>query len=143
MGLSSLSNSEILRIWKIYTIYIFHQILMFNAVLFSFGYLKGLLVVLSIFLLTTLGLCCLIPLTMFNISAILWRLVLLVEETGVPRENHKPKASHWQTLSHNVVSCTPCHEHYGFQVEKLGCSKFGTGGSQLAAVVSCCARHSP
>jgi hypothetical protein len=112
MGLSSLSNSEILRIWKIYIIYIFHQILMFNAVLFSFGYLKGLLVVLSIFLLTsfgylkgllvvlsiflltTLGLCCLIPLTMFNISAILWRLVLLVEETGVPRENHIPKASH-------------------------------------------------
>ena len=22
-------------------------------------------------------------------------------------ENHRPAASHWQTLSHNVVSCTP------------------------------------
>jgi len=29
---------------------------------------------------------------------------LLVEETGVPRENHRPIVSHWQTLSHNIVS---------------------------------------
>jgi hypothetical protein len=27
-----------------------------------------------------------------------------MEETGVPGENHRPVASHWQTLSHNVVS---------------------------------------
>jgi hypothetical protein len=27
----------------------------------------------------------------------------LVEETGVPGENHWPVASHWQSLSHNVV----------------------------------------
>jgi hypothetical protein len=27
----------------------------------------------------------------------------LVEETGGPGENHRPVASHWQTLSHNVV----------------------------------------
>ena len=32
--------------------------------------------------------------------------VLLVEETGVPGENHRPAASHWQALSHNVVSRT-------------------------------------
>jgi len=25
---------------------------------------------------------------------------LLVEEIGVPRENHRPAVSHWQTLSH-------------------------------------------
>jgi hypothetical protein len=31
----------------------------------------------------------------------------LVEETG---ENHRPDASHWQTLSHNAVSSTPRHE---------------------------------
>jgi hypothetical protein len=31
----------------------------------------------------------------------------MVEETGVPRENHQPDTSHWQTLSHNVVSNTP------------------------------------
>jgi hypothetical protein len=32
-----------------------------------------------------------------NISVILWRSVLLVEETGVPGENHRPVASHRQT----------------------------------------------
>jgi len=37
-------------------------------------------------------------------------LVLLVEESGVPGENHRPAASNWQTLSHNVVSSTPHHE---------------------------------
>jgi hypothetical protein len=36
--------------------------------------------------------------------------VLLVEETGVPGENHRPAASHWQTLSHNVVSNTSRYE---------------------------------
>ena len=45
--------------------------------------------------------------TFNNISAISWRSVLLVEETGVPEENHQPVASHWQTISHNVVSSTP------------------------------------
>ena len=32
--------------------------------------------------------------TFNNILAILWQSVLLVEETGVPRENHQPIASH-------------------------------------------------
>jgi hypothetical protein len=32
--------------------------------------------------------------TFNNISVIPWRSVLLVEETGVPRENHRPAASH-------------------------------------------------
>ena len=41
--------------------------------------------------------------TFNNISVISWLLVLLVEETEVPGENHQPAASHWQTLSHNVV----------------------------------------
>jgi hypothetical protein len=41
--------------------------------------------------------------TFNNISAILWQSVLLVEESGVPRENHQPVASHWQTLSLNVA----------------------------------------
>jgi len=27
-----------------------------------------------------------------------------VEETEVPWENHRPVASHWQTLSHKAVS---------------------------------------
>jgi hypothetical protein len=48
--------------------------------------------------------------TFNNMSVISWWSVLLVEETGVPRENHRPVASHRQTLSHNVVSNTPRHE---------------------------------
>jgi hypothetical protein len=35
-----------------------------------------------------------------------WCSVLLVEETRVPGENNRPVASHWQNLSHNVVSST-------------------------------------
>ena len=42
-----------------------------------------------------------------NISVKSWRSVLLVEETAVPEENHRPAGSHRQTLSHNVVSRTP------------------------------------
>ena len=42
-----------------------------------------------------------------DISVISWLSVLLVEETGVPGENHRLVASHCQTLSHNVVSSTP------------------------------------
>ena len=41
--------------------------------------------------------------TFNNISVISWRSVLLVEETGGPGKNHRPVASHWQALSHNVV----------------------------------------
>ena len=33
-----------------------------------------------------------------------WGAVLLVEETGVYKENHGPATTHWKTLSHNVVS---------------------------------------
>jgi hypothetical protein len=32
--------------------------------------------------------------TFNNIAVISWQLVLLVEETGEPRENHRPVASH-------------------------------------------------
>jgi hypothetical protein len=44
--------------------------------------------------------------TFNNISVMSWLSVLLVEETGVPGENHRPVASHWQTLSQNVVHLT-------------------------------------
>jgi hypothetical protein len=30
-----------------------------------------------------------------------------VKETRVPVEIHRPAASHWQTLSYNVISSTP------------------------------------
>jgi hypothetical protein len=48
--------------------------------------------------------------TFNTISVISWRSVLFVEETGVLGENYRPVASHWQILSHNVVSSTPRHE---------------------------------
>jgi len=38
--------------------------------------------------------------TFNNSFAISMRLVLLVEETG---DNHRPVASYWHTLSHDVV----------------------------------------
>ena len=41
--------------------------------------------------------------TFNNISVISWRSIILVEETGAPGENRRPVASHWPTLSHNVV----------------------------------------
>ena len=48
--------------------------------------------------------------TFNNISVILWRSDLLVEETGVLVENHPPVASHWQTLSHNASSTPRLNE---------------------------------
>jgi hypothetical protein len=45
--------------------------------------------------------------TFNNISIISCWSVLLVEEFGVPGENHRPAASHGQTLSHNVVLSIP------------------------------------
>ena len=38
--------------------------------------------------------------TFNNISVISLWSILLVEETRIPGENHRPIASHWQTLSH-------------------------------------------
>ena len=45
--------------------------------------------------------------TFNNISVVSLLSVLLVEETAVHGENLWPAVSHWQTLSHNVVSRTP------------------------------------
>ena len=35
--------------------------------------------------------------TLNNISVIPWQFILLVEETGLSGENHRPAASYWQT----------------------------------------------
>ena len=58
------------------------------------------------------GLWCLTPLS--TILVISWRSVLLVEETGIPGENHRPVASHLQTFLHNVVSSTSRSPRTGF-----------------------------
>ena len=71
------------------------------------------------------GLWCLTPLS--TISVISWRSVLLVEETGVPWENHWPVASHWQTLSHNVVLSTPRHERVRTLMYLFGCFSIWKG----------------
>ena len=44
-----------------------------------------------------------------NILVILWQSVLLVEETGVPGENHGPVASHWQKLYNNKMMVRTLH----------------------------------
>jgi hypothetical protein len=41
--------------------------------------------------------------TFNNISAISWRSVLLVEETGESWKKQRPVTSHWQLLPHKVV----------------------------------------
>jgi hypothetical protein len=41
-----------------------------------------------------------------------------MEETEVLGENHRPVASHWQTLSYNVVSSTPRMSGIRTQVKK-------------------------
>jgi hypothetical protein len=45
--------------------------------------------------------------TFSNSLVILGLSVLLVGQSGVPRENHKPAASPGLTLSQHVVSITP------------------------------------
>ena len=57
--------------------------------------------------------------TFNSISVILCQSVLLVENTVVPGLNRRPVASHWQTLSHKIVSCTPRHERYS----KFSCDR--------------------
>ena len=59
--------------------------------------------------------------TFKNISFISLRSVLLLEKTEVSRKNHRPAASHWQTLSHNVVSSTPAPSD--IQTHSLGTNK--------------------
>ena len=45
--------------------------------------------------------------TFNNISVIIVVVSFIGEETGGSGENHRSAASHWQTLSHTVVSSTP------------------------------------
>ena len=56
--------------------------------------------------------------TFNNISVISWLSVLFVEETGVPRVNNWPVASHWQTLSHKCfIEYTLPERHSNSQLQ--------------------------
>jgi hypothetical protein len=56
--------------------------------------------------------------TINNISALSWQSVLLVEEIGIPGENHRPVVSHWQTGNFfiDIVSWTEIRI-YSIQME--------------------------
>ena len=63
----------------------------------------------------------------FNyILVISWWSVLLVEETRVPRENHRPDASHCQTLTHNVVPSTPRMSRIRLKLVVMGTDCIGS-----------------
>jgi len=54
----------------------------------------------------------------FNyISVISWWSVLFVVEIGVPRGNHRPSPSHWQTLSHIFLSSTVRIRTHNFSID--------------------------
>jgi len=64
-------------------------------------------------------------------------IVILVEENEEPGKNQRPFARHWQTLSHNVVSSTPClsgirtHDFSGDRHGKMNLSSFFIKGDIL------------
>ena len=61
--------------------------------------------------------------TFNNIPVLSWRSILLVDESGVPGENHRPVASHGQTLSHNIVTlvviCTDYIGSYKYKYNRI------------------------
>jgi hypothetical protein len=104
--------------------------------------------------------------TFNNLSDISWWSVLLVEETGEPRENHPPVGGHWQTFIANiysieytspwvgmelttlVVMCTDCicicksnlqyhHDHDGPCIYKWFCNNINDKGRPKMCHVLC------
>ena len=86
-------------------IYIFLYFIIFHC--YNFFHCKFYFIV---FFHIWVGLVYSVKATFNNISVISWRSILLVDETWVPVENHRPVTRHWQTLSHEVVSSTLHHE---------------------------------
>ena len=60
---------------------------------------------------------CVLNAIISNISAISWRPVLVVEEAGVPGENHRPWSSNWQTLS--LAAASRVHAVLGIGLYEL------------------------
>ena len=54
-----------------------------------------------------------------NISVMSWQSVLLVEETGIPGENHRPVTSYWQTLSYRGCCIEYTTPRVGFELTIL------------------------
>jgi hypothetical protein len=76
--------------------------------------------------------------TFNNISTISWRPVLVVEEVGVPRENHQPWASNMDRDKMSILYKGPSidasyqvsvHLAEGFQRRRLKCEKLMDDGS--------------
>jgi len=83
--------------------------LLYSQIVSSCTDTKSLMDLLNLEIMVCAYLWCLTPLsTIFQLYRS-WQSVLLVEENGKPGENHRPVASHGQTLSHNVVLSTPQH----------------------------------
>jgi hypothetical protein len=61
----------------------------------------------------------------------------LVEETEVPRVNHWPVASHWQTLSHNVVSACVLVEFFFLKKSHVWFDKFKSRHFIIDIIVPC------
>ena len=73
------------QFWRSYfpcSLWVFHQ----NICMYNSSYILNVIVWFDF---------CVFNATFNNISAISWRPVLVVEEDGVPGENHRPWASNW------------------------------------------------
>jgi hypothetical protein len=57
--------------------------------------------------------------TFNNLSDISWWSVLLVEETGKPRENHPPVGGHWQTFIAKIYSIEYTSPWVGMELTSL------------------------
>jgi hypothetical protein len=57
--------------------------------------------------------------TFNNICVISWQSVLLVEESEVHGEHHRPATSHLQTLSHYAMKQIACESHVKIHVSSI------------------------
>ena len=74
--------------------------------------------------------------TFNNISAISWRPVLLVEETWVTGENHRPAGNLWQTLSYKVVCSSPSSRFELTTSMEIGTDYIGSCKSNCHAITT-------